>query len=262
MITYQPYTYLVGWSSINKWYYGVRFAKNCQPADLWTTYFTSSKYVALLRETHGEPDIIQIRKTFTDAKSARAWEHTVLRRTRAVNNSSWINRHDGHHSFFNEIPHNKITTTFQLTCEFCNSSVIFTNTIANQTRKTCGSKRCAALWTSKYTTRTYTNFTETLTLDERKKFGNKGVANPFFGKQHPVELRQQITRKISGNYTITSPNGDVNNINNLYRYCKENNLNRDILMKHMGMGVIPEPIYKTSSVTRHNTTGYTISLLS
>ena len=40
-----PYTYIIGWSSLNKWYYGVRYAKNCKPEDLWKTYFTSSKHV-------------------------------------------------------------------------------------------------------------------------------------------------------------------------------------------------------------------------
>lgn len=45
MFIYTPYTYLVGWSQLNKFYYGVRFAKNCTPSDLFTTYFTSSSIV-------------------------------------------------------------------------------------------------------------------------------------------------------------------------------------------------------------------------
>lgn len=26
----QPYTYLIGWSKLNKWYYGVRYSKKCK----------------------------------------------------------------------------------------------------------------------------------------------------------------------------------------------------------------------------------------
>ncbi len=64
MSIYIPYTYIIGWSLYNKYYYGVRYAKNCNPNDLWKTYFTSSKYVKEFRNNHGEPDIIQVRKTF------------------------------------------------------------------------------------------------------------------------------------------------------------------------------------------------------
>jgi hypothetical protein len=63
MNIYIPYTYVIGWSSLQKYYYGVRYAKNCNPLDLWVSYFTSSKRVAHYREKFGEPDIIQIRKT-------------------------------------------------------------------------------------------------------------------------------------------------------------------------------------------------------
>lgn len=42
MSIYIPFTYLIGWSKYDKWYYGVRFAKGCNPDDLWNTYFTSS----------------------------------------------------------------------------------------------------------------------------------------------------------------------------------------------------------------------------
>lgn len=40
-----PYTYLLGWPEIDKWYYGVRYAKKCHPSDLWVTYKTSSRHV-------------------------------------------------------------------------------------------------------------------------------------------------------------------------------------------------------------------------
>lgn len=60
---YPPYTYLIGWSEHNLWYYGVRYANSTIPEnDLWVKYFSSSKYVKDIRKEFGEPDVIQIRK--------------------------------------------------------------------------------------------------------------------------------------------------------------------------------------------------------
>lgn len=86
-----PYTYLVGWTEYNKWYYGVRYAKNCHPSDLWKPYKTSSKYVKRFYNKHGDPDVIQIRKTFLSAKDAIDWEQKVLRRLDVEKNSKFLN---------------------------------------------------------------------------------------------------------------------------------------------------------------------------
>jgi len=89
-----PYTYLIGWSTINAWYYGVRYAKKCHPSDFWTTYYTSSGNVVKLINEYGNPDIIQIRKTFDSVNAARKWEHKVLRRLGCVNDPKFINKTD------------------------------------------------------------------------------------------------------------------------------------------------------------------------
>jgi hypothetical protein len=89
-----PYTYLIGWTKHDKWYYGVRYAKHCDPTDLWITYFTSSDYVRRFVEEFGQPDVIQIRKTFDAVDDARKWEERVLRRMRVVLNERWINKTD------------------------------------------------------------------------------------------------------------------------------------------------------------------------
>ena len=86
------YTYLIGWTQYNMWYYGVRFAKNSKPSDLWRTYFTSSKYVNQFRLSHGEPDVIQIRRIFEDKDAARRWESKVLNRMDVIHKSHWLNR--------------------------------------------------------------------------------------------------------------------------------------------------------------------------
>jgi len=87
-----PYTYLIGWTAHNKWYYGCRYKDNCGPQGFWKDYFTSSKYVKKFREEFGEPDVIQIRKTFTDKKKAKLWEGKVLDRLHAPQLEKWLNK--------------------------------------------------------------------------------------------------------------------------------------------------------------------------
>lgn len=95
-----PYTYLIGWSAMNKWYYGVRFGKNCHPEDLWKTYFTSSKHVKEFRIINGEPDVIEIRKIFYDINSCQKWEQKVLRRLETHKNTIFLNKSVGHKKFY------------------------------------------------------------------------------------------------------------------------------------------------------------------
>ena len=124
MNIYTPYTYLIGWSCLNTYYYGVRYAlkadclyeTGCHPDEFWVTYFTSSVYVEQFRQLHGEPDIIQVRKTFEDAVSAKKWEHNVLVRMNCLTESKWLNKHDASDKFFRVGPHleetcNKISET-------------------------------------------------------------------------------------------------------------------------------------------------------
>lgn len=87
----QPFTYLIGWPKLNKWYYGVRYCNGCLPSDLWSCYFTSSVYVAEFRKLHGEPEIIKIRKIFQDKQTAINWENRVLKRIWR-NRNNWINK--------------------------------------------------------------------------------------------------------------------------------------------------------------------------
>jgi len=87
-----PFTYLIGWSKLNKYYYGVRFARACKPEDLWSTYFTSSNYVKEFRTINGEPDVIEVRKTFKTSQAAMYWEHKVLKKLKVYNNTKWLNK--------------------------------------------------------------------------------------------------------------------------------------------------------------------------
>jgi hypothetical protein len=89
----QPYTYLIGWSSLNKWYYGVRWAKGCHPSDFWIKYFTSSVTVRQFVSQYGDPDIRMIRKIFDNKHTAMSWERRVLRRMKVMHEDKWLNKH-------------------------------------------------------------------------------------------------------------------------------------------------------------------------
>ena len=78
MTIYTPYTYHIGWTNQNKYYYGSKSAAGCHPSTFWQDYHTSSNAVADMREQHGDPDLIEIRKTFDNRDDAVDWEHKVI----------------------------------------------------------------------------------------------------------------------------------------------------------------------------------------
>jgi hypothetical protein len=90
----QPYTYLIRWPQLNISYYGVRYAQDCNPSDLWNPYKTSSHHVKELIKENGEPTVIQVRKVFANAASAQEWEHRVLKRMNVVGSDKWLNKTD------------------------------------------------------------------------------------------------------------------------------------------------------------------------
>ena len=89
-----PYTYLIGWTHHNLYYYGCRYSKSCNPEDLWVSYFTSSKEVTNVRGLIGEPDVIEVRRIFESKSEAIEWEHKVLRRLKVVTRKDFLNKHD------------------------------------------------------------------------------------------------------------------------------------------------------------------------
>lgn len=110
------YVYLIGWSKLNRYYIGSRYSKDCHPSDLWVRYFTSSNVVKLFRKQYGEPDIIQVRKTFLPTYSsgipvARIYEATLLRRLDAGNpeNIQFLNGCNGDNKNFYTTSHSDAT---------------------------------------------------------------------------------------------------------------------------------------------------------
>ncbi len=117
MQQYTPYTYLLGWSTPKIYYYGVRYSKKskclylsgCHPDDLWNTYFTSSEYVKNTYLLYGNPDIIQIRKTFNTAKEALNWEKKVLTRMKLHQRPDFLNKCAGGSIFNDEDVRRKVS---------------------------------------------------------------------------------------------------------------------------------------------------------
>lgn len=98
MKEYKPYCYLIGWQKLNIWYYGSEYgakSKIANPENLWTSYFTSSKYVKEFTQKHGKPDIIKIRKIFKTDIDAIYWEYRVLKRLKVRSNKNWLNKNEG-----------------------------------------------------------------------------------------------------------------------------------------------------------------------
>ncbi len=102
-----PYTYLIGWKSLNRWYYGVEYKSAnaiANPLNLFDKesphpYFTSSKEVKYMIKQFGNPDHIEIRRTFNCPIKAVEWEQRVLKRMKVVEDEKWINKSYHNHFF-------------------------------------------------------------------------------------------------------------------------------------------------------------------
>ena len=78
---------------------GVRYAKECHPDDLWTSYFTSSFIVNEYRWLYGEPDIVEIRLILSSKEEVLFIEEEVLREINAVKDSRWLNSQNAGKTF-------------------------------------------------------------------------------------------------------------------------------------------------------------------
>lgn len=109
-----PYCYLIGWSTLSKFYYGVRYANGCNPKELMTTYKTSSKVVHEFIENFGEPDIIEIRKIFTSKRKAIQYEHKVLRRMKVIYRNDFLNQTDNKSILLSKETRKKLTEKMKM----------------------------------------------------------------------------------------------------------------------------------------------------
>lgn len=89
-----PYTYFITHLPSSAIYHGVRYAKGCDPKDLWVSYFTSSSAVKRLIEIDGSDAFkVEVRRIFDYAEEAKLWEARVNRRIigrlGVLNECSW-----------------------------------------------------------------------------------------------------------------------------------------------------------------------------
>lgn len=225
-----PYTYLIGWTEQKKFYYGVRYSRNCEPSDLMTTYFTSSPKVSEMVASYGLPDIIQIRKTFSDTKKARLWEHKVLRRMKVLQEDKWLNRTD------NKSIEPQIGEKNHMFGKFGSLSHRYGKILHDESKKVIGEKsrmkkgNMPAGFSEKMrdivTGRKHKNSTKEKISDQlngrtfsdshRKNISLNhadvvGENNPFFGMKHSEERKKIMSEQRTGTVMINK-NGVVKRI--------------------------------------------------
>jgi hypothetical protein len=186
-----PYTYLIGWPNHDRWYYGVRYSKTCNPDELWVTYKTSSRHVAEFVQLYGEPSIIEIRKIFNSADLARRWEQRVLRKMNVVNSEKWINRTDNIsitplYGLDNPAtrPEVKILISKNTPKKFGDDNPMRDPITASKVSQKLKGRR-------NYWQEGENNPAKR--LEVRKKLSRPGNTNPFYGKTHSDELKHNTS---------------------------------------------------------------------
>lgn len=218
-MNYTPFTYLIGWKHLNKFYYGVRYAKDCHPSDLWSRYFTSSKQVHDYATKYGNPDIIMVRKTFKSRQDAINWETKVCNRLNVKDDPRWLNQHNGDGKFIaptscTEI-HKRNVRKAKLGVTYPQESI----------------QKRVETWKAKYSGSNNPNLGRKHTLEARLNMSKarKGLPSTFKGKTHSVESRKRMSASRLGNpskakvWLFMKDNQRVE-IFNLKNYCKSNNL--------------------------------------
>lgn len=180
MKEYKAFTYLIGWTSKNVWYYGVKYKRDCRIEDLFQTYFTSSKYVHEAILSWGMPDVIQIRKTFTSVKKSLLWEQKVLKRLKVLtdNKDKWLNKNIGGAILFDDVIRNKMSL-----------------------------RKIGKKWIEKNGKKILVN-ENLLDVYIAEGFANwkpdvSGHKNPMYGKKHSKETKEKISLSKKGISTIT-----------------------------------------------------------
>jgi hypothetical protein len=98
-----PYLYAIGWTALDKWYLGCRYAPHSDPSDLWVSYFTSSKVVAEYRKLYGDPDHKEILATGTREEILGA-EQSYLAEWNLHKDPRWLNQSIGGERFYSTGP--------------------------------------------------------------------------------------------------------------------------------------------------------------
>jgi hypothetical protein len=220
-------------------YYGVRYAKNCHPSDLFVTYFTSSAYVKEYIKERGLPDIVEIRRVFNGENRvslAQEWEHKVLKRIRVTLREDYLNKTDG-----KAISPEHLGSHKGQTKKTNEGLAKLSKTLTGRTKHThqhlaiLSEKRTGQ---TKDTSETVRKISETLTGRTAEEFpylaeNGKKCGNTIRGRtkeSHPHIARQ--AEKIKGreyaarHWEITNLDTNITVVvKNLSKWCKKENLN-------------------------------------
>lgn len=171
-----PYTYLLINKATKQVYYGCRYAKGCNPDDLWVTYFSSSKYVKELIQEHGIDSFEhKIRRTFSSAELARNWENRVLKRMKVINDNRFLNKTDNKSISPEDASKGQKGKTGSLSPSYGRKN-----------------KALSALNSSRIGEKNHM-FGRRGELAPR--FGITGEKHPMYGKHHTEEAKQKISSK-------------------------------------------------------------------
>lgn len=216
----RPYTYIIGWTSLNKFYYGVRYGNKVEAKeDFWIKYFTSSKHVIKFRELHGEPDLIKIDVIFDDKEKAYEYEQSFLRKILQEDEwDNWLNKALGFgiimDSEIRESINNKIRSPEMKQKAREKTQKQFSNAeLKEKHRKACIPHK-DKIWindginhkrvTNDIFIKEYSNWNKGRIIPKDSKFGSynkSGENNPFYGKSHSKETKNKIsnTKKRNNN---------------------------------------------------------------
>lgn len=196
----KSYTYIIGWTEHQKYYYGVRWANKVLPEeDLWIEYFTSSEYVKKFRELNGEPDIIKIDCVFDAVSDAVEYEKKKLSEYFNLNWDNWLNKSTGVSIIIDdqlrEILREHTRKQFldpdkrKRHKESCIShkDKIWINNGEKNKRVTL----------EQYETPLYSEWERGRLIPKDSKFGHydkSGSNNPFYGKSHTINTKDKISQ--------------------------------------------------------------------
>jgi hypothetical protein len=233
-----PYTYLLTWSTTGMKYYGVRYATNCNPTDLWNPYKTSSKYVREYVSAYGDPDLIQIRKTFSLIESARTWEHKVLKRLNAARRYDYLNRTDNYSISPEDCGRGAkaAAPTRKGRTKFNNSGVARTaRKLTGRTKETHANIAEQARKLTGRTKETHANIAEQARkLTGRTKETHSylaGISSKMTGRtkethSHLAKHAENVVQWVAKHWEITHPNGEKTTTFNISEWCRNNNFPR------------------------------------
>lgn len=244
---YEPYVYLIGWKELDKWYIGSEYgrkSKVANPKNLWTNYFTSSKIVEEYRKIYGEPDVIEIRKTFRTAEETIEYEYKLLQRLNVVRTSKWLNQCDSKGLLLDDI-------TIKRTAKICSEKLKgrklgpyseerkqamrvpkSRHTPLSQEIYDLRGKKSGETRKGKPNGRKgiFKHSDET-----RKKMSEsrKGVTKPPRSEKH----KKSIAERSSKLYEITFPDGRKEVIKNLSEFCRNEGFSGSSLLRLVSRGI-------------------------